>query len=366
MLPKRVEKELIEFCRKNNVNEKKAREIIETLIKKYSYEPGEAIGVIAAQSISEPATQMTMRSYTLASQTSRLTKVVHGLPRLIEIFDVRNTFDKNMVIYLEKDHNTKQKAINIANKIKRVTLEDIVVEDYIDLINNSVELKLVDSKYADEVKKKLKASFKNIEVNIRGSKVIIKPKDTSIEALERVKKQCMKMIISGIKDIKEVLVVEEDNEWVIHTIGSNLKEVLKIPGIDITRTITNDIKQVEEVLGIEAARSVMFKEAKETLNEQGLEIDDRYLLLLVDMLTFSGTTQAIGRYGVSGSKKSVLTRANFEEAKKHLVNAAFRGERDDLNGIIENVMVGQVAPVGTGMVKVVVDPQKMQKYIKKR
>ena len=78
------------------------------------------------------------------------------------------------------------------------------------------------------------------------------------------------------------------------------------------------------------------------------------------MMTIDGDIKAIGRYGVSGKKSSVLARANFEETKRHLINASFYGETDTLNGIIENVLIGQITPVGTGMVELTVDSEKMK------
>ena len=84
-------------------------------------------------------------------------------------------------------------------------------------------------------------------------------------------------------------------------------------------------------------------------------------MLLADMMTFDGEIKAVGRYGVSGKKASVLARANFEETKKHLVNASFYGEADKLDGIIENILIGQIAPVGTGMIELGIDITKMKK-----
>lgn len=106
--------------------------------------------------------------------------------------------------------------------------------------------------------------------------------------------------------------------------------------------------EVLDVLGVEAARNVIIKQAKYTMEEQGLGVDVRYIMLLADLMTVRGNIRAIGRYGISGQKASVLVRASFEETKKHLTNAAIRGEKDDMKGTIENIMMNQVAPIGTG------------------
>ena len=131
--------------------------------------------------------------------------------------------------------------------------------------------------------------------------------------------------------------------------GSNLAKVLEVDGIDGARTTTNNIHEVERVLGIEAARTTIINEAMNTLKEQGLDVDVRHVMLTADVMTVDGTIRAIGRYGVAGLKGSVLARANFEETIKHLTRAAATAEVDHLESIVENVMINQVVPVGTGM-----------------
>lgn len=347
-LSNKIMNDFEEYCKKNGITGKKKEEKLEqlkNLIEKYQYEPGEAIGVIAAQSISEPATQMTMRSYTLASQSDRLSKVTQGLPRLIEIFDARKTFEKNMIIYLKPTYNDKNKAKECAAKIKESKISDIIISDSIDLVNMSIELELEDESHRNVVKKQIEKSIKNVDIQTKGRKIIIAPKTDDVKNLRKMKNKLMKLHVGGVKGVENVVVVREGDDWVIQTTGSNLKKVLSLDFVDISRTRTNDIYQVREVLGIEAARNAILREAKETLDEQGLDVDIRHLMLLADMMTFSGEIRDIGRYGVAGKKLSVLARANFEETKKHIINASFYGEADVLDGIIENVIVGQIAPV---------------------
>lgn len=363
MIPQSVLQEFEIFCAKNNITGKEKEEKLKQLknmIKKASYEPGEAVGIIAAQSISEPATQMTMRSYILATQKDRLSKVTQGLPRLIEIFDVRRSFEKNMKIYLKPEYNTKEKAMEIANSIKERKISDIIVSDSIDLINMCVELEFEKESDRKKVQEILSKTIK-ADMSFRGNKIFIKPKKAETKTLRKLRSKLLKIHVDGIKGIEDVIVVKKDDDWMIQTIGTNIKKVLRLEEVDIKRTITNDIQQVYEVMGIEAARNIILNETKETLDEQGLDVDIRHLILLADVMTFDGTVKPIGRYGVSGAKTSVLARANFEETKKHLVNASFYGEKDDLDGVIENVLIGQIVPVGTGTVEPVVDVEKLKK-----
>ena len=80
-------------------------------------------------------------------------------------------------------------------------------------------------------------------------------------------------------------------------------------------------------------------------------------MLVSDMMTHQGVVNSIGRHGISGEKSSVLARAAFEETSKHLLNASIRGEVDHLTGVIENIIIGQPIPLGTGSVSVVMKPK---------
>ena len=241
-------------------------------------------------------------------------------------------------------------------KIKSLKMSDIIVYDSIDLVNLQIEVELEKESYKEGAKELLDKHAKDCEVTMRGKNIYIKPKKENVKNLRKLKNKLLKLHTEGIKGIENVVVIREGDDWVIQTTGTNLKKVLRVEGVD---------SAVYEVLGVEAARNVILQESKETLDEQGLDVDVRHLMLLSDMMTFDGTIKDIGRCGVSGKKASVLARANFEETKKHLVNASFYGEKDKLEGIIENVLVGQIAPVGTGMVELAIDMEKMKKSIKK-
>jgi DNA-directed RNA polymerase beta' subunit len=157
--------------------------------------------------------------------------------------------------------------------------------------------------------------------------------------------------VRGIPEIKRVLTLQEGGEWIIRTDGSNLEEVIKIDGVEPLSTTTNNIHEIAEIFGIEAARNALIKEAHAVLEEQGLDVDVRHVMLVADIMTKMGEVQQIGRHGISGEKSSVLARAAFELTIQHLVSAALRGEIDPLKGVIENIIVGQSMPLGTGSVE---------------
>jgi len=123
--------------------------------------------------------------------------------------------------------------------------------------------------------------------------------------------------------------------------------------VDTTRTRTNNISEIAQVLGIEAARNAIIHEAVSTLNEQGILVDVRHLMLVADMMCLEGEVKQIGRHGIAGEKESVLSRAAFEVTVNHLLDAAVANEVDELSGVTENVIVGQPIQLGTGDVKLI-------------
>ncbi|MDD5416877.1 MAG: DNA-directed RNA polymerase subunit A'', partial [Candidatus Aenigmarchaeota archaeon] len=205
----------------------------------------------------------------------------------------------------------------------------------------------------------IKEAIKNVSIRVKTNSIVVTPKkEISVADLQKLKAKLLKVHIKGVKNITQVIINQEESEWVLTTMGSNLAKIVEVPEVDITRTKTNNIHEVLKVLGVEAARNAILEEAAVTMKEQGLDVDIRHLMLVADTMTSDGKIKTIGRYGVAGSKGSVLARANFEETIKHLTKAAVTGERDTLDSIVENVMINQIVPVGTGMFDLIFKPKK--------
>ena len=363
-LPQSLEEELFEKLSKDkDLTDEMIEEIIQEVVdayKKALVEPYEAVGIVAAQSIGEPGTQMTMRTFHYAGVAEL--NVTLGLPRMIEIVDARKEPSTPiMTIYLKDEYkHSREKAEEIAKEIESLTLGSIAESISIDLWTQSIKVELDDERLADRgltvddvveaIKKKLK-----VKIDIEGNTLYLKIKTPSIKALRKRIPKVKNIQLKGIPGIERVLVKKEGDEYVLYTQGSNLREVFKIEGVDTTRTITNNIIEIQEVLGIEAARNAIINEMKSTLEQQGLEVDIRHLMLVADMMTADGEVKPIGRHGVAGEKGSVLARAAFEETVKHLYAAAERGDVDKLKGVIENVIVGKPIYVGTGCVELTID-----------
>jgi DNA-directed RNA polymerase subunit A' len=330
--------------------------VIKSTVEQYKralMEPGEAVGIVAAQSIGEPGTQMTLRTFHYAGVREQ--NVTLGLPRLIEIVDARRIPSTPiMTIYLaEEPRKKRESAVKIARSIVYTTLEDLAEAVYEDPVQEEIVVQLNKTMMEDreitlqELKDKIQ--IQNCTIKIAGKNIHIKPKKA--ETLKKLLDKVSSFYVKGVAGIKRVLVTEEHGEWVIRTDGSNLSKVLEISGIDTSRTTTNNVHEIAKTLGIEAAKNALINEAKGVLEDQGLDVDIRHVMLVADMMTSTGEVQQIGRHGISGKKSSVLARAAFEITVPNIVDAAVKGESDPLAGVTENVIVGQSIPIGTGLVE---------------
>ena len=90
-----------------------------------------------------------------------------------------------------------------------------------------------------------------------------------------------------------------------------------------------------------------------------MDVDIRHIMLVADIMTFNGEVMQIGRHGVTGEKASVLARAAFEITVPTLIDASVKGLEDDLKGVTENVICGQIIPVGTGIIELYMTPGRL-------
>jgi len=339
----------------------KLKEILSKSLIEYdknSVDPSEACGIVGAQSIGEPGTQMTMRTFHYAGVAE--INVTLGLPRLIEIVDARSIPSTPMMnIYLMDEFKLNSDlAKEVANQIE-ITRLNSIADIETDLTNlviyvkpnmKSLKSKNISIKELGEIVKKIRGT----DLKIEKDSIKISLDEPSYKKLLDVNETLKDLKVKGIDGIKRIIIRKEPKEgYVIYSEGSNLEKVLQVEGVDPYRTTTNDIQAVGRTLGIEAARNMIIQEAYNTLSEQGLIVDLRHIMLVSDVMTADGTIRAIGRHGVSKEKESVLSRAAFEITVSHLLQAARRGETDKLGGVAENIIVGQPVNLGTGAVELV-------------
>ncbi|MCD6484333.1 MAG: DNA-directed RNA polymerase subunit A'' [Candidatus Odinarchaeota archaeon] len=371
LLPIKIVEELREKLSKLDLSDREKREIIDEVITSYKrslIEPGEAVGTVAAQSIGEPGTQMTLRTFHYAGVAE--VNVTLGLPRLIEIVDARKTpSTPSMTIYLKdeiKHDEAKVKAF--ANKIMYTTVESVADDVALNIGENAVVILLNEELMKNKgvstetIVKKLNRRFKEkYEIRVDGNKIYIYSDSEGLDKLQKLREKTVKIPISGVRGIKRAIVQKKNDEFIILTEGSMLPAILKMPEVDPTRVTTNNIQEIAEYLGIEAARNAIINEAKKVLDEQGLDVDIRHIMLVADLMTATGEISQIGRHGISGSKESILARAAFEVTVKHLMEASVQGVEDQLKGIVENVIIGQMVPLGTGSVELLMTGKRRNK-----
>ena len=337
--------------------DKETREKLEERYEQMQYEPGESIGTVAAQSIAEPATQLTMETYHQAGGAQ--VSLTAGLPRLIEIVDARREpKTPAMDVYLDEEYNSKEDAKRLARKLREVKFDDLVKKDTLDIMGLKVEYELNPNLLEDydiemdDLPSRVKDAARKAKIELDGDTVILESSedDYDLRDLKDLKNKVEEARIKGLKGIEQVVINEENDEWQLQTAGTALRKTLKIEEVDPDRTISNHLFEIKRVLGTEALRQRIIVETNETLGAQGISIDDRHIMLLADMMTRTGDLKGTTRYGIVGEKESILARSVFEETKKHLREGTLGGSVDDIEGVVENLITGQPVPVGTGVV----------------
>jgi DNA-directed RNA polymerase subunit A" len=371
------------------LSDKKLESIIKSAynhLLKARVDPHEAVGITTAQSLGEPGTQMTMRTFHYAGVAT--VNVTQGLPRIIEIVDARKVPNTpTMNIYLE-EFNSKGKPLRTNEKLARelaagietTTATDIaaidveVTQRYINLQLIPANLKLKNMTGAEVLDKLSRALRLYIQSDNEDRPKVLKiiPGISKAEdltnlatdpptytALLQLEDKIKKLRLKGLPGISRANVQgpNKDGEYYISTIGSNLTKVSEFAGVDRSRTYTNNISEIYDYLGIEAARQAIINEAYDTMAGAGLDVDIRHLIMVADVMSSEGEIRAIGRHGVSGTKHSILARSAFEVTVTHLLKAGIIGERDDLSGVTENIIVGQPVALGTGSVELFYVPE---------
>jgi DNA-directed RNA polymerase subunit A" len=369
-LPKKTKDQLFKFLDGKSITDTQFKQILERVLKEYlstRIEACEAVGVIAAQSIGEPGTQMTMRTFHYAGVAE--INVTLGLPRLIEIMDARKEpSTPTMTVYLEPEYcSDRDRAREVSWQIEAAPLHEFgdITTDMENMhvivhLNTKVcdKRKISPAEIMETAPRKMRERrhYRDFEhdINEETAIIIFSPKNKeSYQNLFQLAEHVRNVIVQGIDDILRVVVRKETGEYILYTEGSNIKDVFDVAGVDTTRTRTNNISEIASVLGIEAARNAIIYEAVSTLNEQGILVDVRHIMLVSDMMCMEGEVKQIGRHGIAGEKESVLSRAAFEVTVNHLLDAAVANEIDELSGVTENVIVGQPIQLGTGDVKLI-------------
>jgi DNA-directed RNA polymerase II subunit RPB1 len=391
------------------------------------------VGSIAAQSLGEPATQMTLNTFHFAGVSSK--NVTLGVPRLKEVINVAKRIrTPSLTVFLTSDISGDENEVkNVQSLLEHTTLghvaaiteifydpdpvNTIIGEDaefvklYYEMPDEEIQLekispwllrielnsdKMIDKKLSmEDIEKKISGFFAR-DVNIIASddnagKLVIRLRikneeenksgeDTHIFLKEIESILLNQLSLKGIPEIKKVYMrkqkrknynsqngeLYEFEEWLLETDGCNLASVLTVSGVDYQRTYSNNIVETIGVLGIEAVRQSLLKELRMVLRFYGIYVNYRHLAILCDVMTQRGHLTAITRHGINRMETGPLRKASFEETVEILMEAGVFAEIDYLRGITENIMMGQLCPLGTGYFDVLIDREKLEhaRYIR--
>ncbi|KZV97740.1 beta and beta-prime subunits of DNA dependent RNA-polymerase [Exidia glandulosa HHB12029] len=336
-------------------------------------EPGSNVGAIGAQSIGEPGTQMTLKSFHFAGLASM--NVTLGVPRIKEIINAAKTIATPIISCKLVDRESEDTARIVKGRLEKTRLGDIasVIEEawgsdysYIGIIVDVVaiqrlqlSLSLDDIKWAIVRAKKLKIKDGSVGVLPNKNRIrIFVEGEGSYFRLRELRRALPDVIVKGVPSVQRAVIVKKDkedkrgkkDEKELIVEGYGLQEVMITEGIIGTHTTSNHIIEVAKVLGIEAARATIVDQINYTMREHGLTVDARHIMLLGDCMTTKGEVLGITRFGVAKMKDSVLMLASFEKTTDHLFDAAAVGKNDSLTGVSEAIIMGNPsAKFGTSL-----------------
>jgi DNA-directed RNA polymerase II subunit RPB1 len=390
--------------------------------------PGEMIGTIAAQSLGEPTTQMTLNTFHSAGIGTK--NVTFGVPRMKEILNVTSDIETpSLTVYLREDVATSQlQTKKVASSIEYTVLgkllrsvqiwydpdllTTVITEDQFLLDIYSLELR--DDEPADfapwvlrmELDKVMcldkemmtKDVADNLEKNIAGlARVLYSPLNADVQVIrirfsfgdddidemmrlaqyEDSAKLFPTFFLKGVKQIHRAMISKTkktvlrskhinmthpvanrcidwpefetiDESWVIHTEGTNMRDVMSFSDeINHKEIYSNNLVEVVQTLGIEASRAVLFLELKRVIEFDGSSVNYRHLAILVEIMTFRGFIVPVSRHGINRHGLKPLARCTFEEPIEILTSAAVFADKDSLAGVSDKIIMGQLAMLGT-------------------
>ncbi|KAF2439461.1 beta and beta-prime subunits of DNA dependent RNA-polymerase [Karstenula rhodostoma CBS 690.94] len=365
---------------------------IELCLTKYDrskVQPGHAVGAIGAQSIGEPGTQMTLKTFHFAGVAGM--SITQGVPRIKEIINASSAISTPVIACQLSNPDLESAARIVKARVEKTYLKDIItyIEDIwhpdgsarinmglceetirslsLDLHDHDIISGINKHKPLKWGKAGAKVTIKNgktVTISIADPKFEKKPaaktktiQKEHFERVQQVKTLVLDAVIKGFPDCVRAIIKKETSpnergnyECQLLVEGYGLKDCLTTPGIEPYQTKSNHVMEVNQVLGIEAARATIAAEIGSVMGS--MDIDPRHMALLADVMTFKGAVFGITRFGLQKTRDSVLQLASFEKTPDHLFEAAAKGKIDNIDGVSECIIMGQSVKLGTGSMEV--------------
>ena len=312
---------------------------------------GEAIGIVAAQSIGEPGTQLTMRTFHTGGVAEG--DITQGLPRVEELFEARSIKNPAVISEIDGIFDFKESG---QQKILTVVSQDVIKDEY---LRNSGDKVLISDKSVVERGQAL----------IQRGRKKIKAKAGGIVIIERDK-----LVVNREGEIKEYIVPIET------AVTCEFKQVVK-RGQALTEG-SIDVKKLFKIAGEEPTRKYIIQEVQKIYANQGQDVNDKHIEIIVrqmfsrlkiedqgetdfitgeivDRVNFmernaktkkpaKAENLILGITKASLNTDSFLSAASFQETSRVLIEAAVMNKADRLEGLKENVIIGKLIPAGTG------------------
>ncbi|EDV92173.1 GH24768 [Drosophila grimshawi] len=355
------QEQLLEFLRR--INDRYNRAVTE---------PGTAVGAIAAQSIGEPGTQMTLKTFHFAGVASM--NITQGVPRIVEIINATKSISTPIITAELRNNKSMEFARQVKARIEKTTLGEL--SSYVELVCGPYSCHLVinidaarikvlglyidlDTIIASILKSRLRIKPGQVHAIPKKSRIIIRvesTKNATINAeLARLAITIQNVVVGGLPNIARAVIAVDDAQqpptYKLCIEGYGLRDVIATYGVIGEKTRSNNICEIYQTLGIEAARTVIMSEITDVMEGHGMSVDWRHIMLLASQMTARGEVLGITRHGLAKMRESVFNLASFEKTADHLFDAAYYGQMDAINGVSERIILGMPAGIGTGIFK---------------
>jgi len=375
---------------------------IELACARSRVQPGEAVGIIAAQSLGEPMTQSTLNTFHFTGVSS-MRATTQGLPRFREILGATEHPQTPIItapILPGVDARSVQRRLDhlrvgeiVVNTFwyedsgeRNIPIPEVLVASWLPpsaVSTNSstcvrIELDRValrqrafatdDGTTVDPVcfvawriEKALGVFCEPLDANATHPVICVRAYPGSVHNASHALLERAILAVDvhgheGFTDVRRCTSDDGSTTW-LEMLGTNLQRVIGAESVDGTRVTSNHVRDVWRTLGIEAARATLVQEMKVTVEGGGSSIDVRHIFLVADLMTIAGDVAAVSRYGTNRSGRGPITRSSFEQTVEVLADAAIGNVYDPIGGVSDRIFLGQRPRVGAGAMSCMLDEQ---------
>jgi len=335
---------------------------------------GAAVGIVAAQSIGEPGTQLTMRTFHTGGVASAA-DITQGLPRVEELFESRTPKFKAFMAEFAGTVNVIEQPKELRDEDGKVIISTTYGQKIVNLHYNTEEIDVY------KIKKDYTLQVKEGDKVEIGDVVLLDQKNNKIKAkrsgVVSIEKKKLKVSLN-VDKVQEYIIPQGYVLWVKD--GDTVEQ-----GQQLTEGAL-DLQQLFKLRGKKAVEDYVTSEIQHIYSSQGQKLNDKHIEIIIrqlfsrvylrdpgqtdllpgeiveksEMLEANALAERMGlepaTYDelflgiskVSLSTRSFLSAASFQETSKVLINASVTGKIDKLEGLKENVIIGRLIPAGTG------------------